>query len=63
MNPDDRDEIDAAFAVHKREQARRALAMTPIERLRWLENTVRELRKLQGLAKTAKAEQALLRAK
>jgi hypothetical protein len=51
MNPDDPTQVDAAFAAHKREQARRALAMTPSERLRWLEITVRELRNLQGLAK------------
>ncbi len=54
MNPDDRREVDAAFAAHKREQARRALSMTPAERLRWLEDTVQELRKLQGLAMDAK---------
>lgn len=32
MNPDDPSQVDAAFAAHKREQARRALAMTPSER-------------------------------
>lgn len=45
--------VDAAFAAHKREQARRALELTPLERLRWLERTVSELRKLQALALAA----------
>jgi hypothetical protein len=70
MNPDDPRQVDAAFAAHKREQARRGLSMTPFERLRWLERTVGELRRLQALAKAAKhadtrsqAEQAILRAR
>ena len=40
-----------AFAAHKREQARRALAMTMAERLRWLEVTLDEMRALRGLAR------------
>jgi hypothetical protein len=51
MSSDDRRSVDAAFAAHKREQAQRALSMTPAERLRWLESTVRELGKLRGLAR------------
>jgi hypothetical protein len=51
MSSDDRHSVDAAFAAHKREQAKRALSMTPAERLRWLETTVREFGKLRGLAR------------
>lgn len=46
----------AAFAAHKREQARRALSLTPAERLRWLERTVLELKKLQALADLARSQ-------
>jgi hypothetical protein len=53
MNPDDREELDAAFAAHKRQQARRALLMTPAERLRWLDDALQELGALRGLARTA----------
>ena len=51
MSSDERQRTDAAFAAHKREQIERARSMTPVDRLRWLENTVRELKKLQGLAR------------
>jgi hypothetical protein len=47
----ERDGRDAAFAAHKREQARRALAMTPAERLSWLEDMLDELAQLRGLAR------------
>lgn len=47
----ERDQRDAAFAAHKREQLRRALAMTPAERLSWLEDMLDELAQLRGLAR------------
>lgn len=47
----ERDQRDAAFAAHKREQGRRALAMTPAERLSWLEDMLDELGQLRGLAR------------
>ena len=55
MKGDDDLRLDAGFAAHKRQQARRALALTPAQRLRWLETTVRELRKLQELARLARS--------
>lgn len=45
---------DAAFAAHKREQARRALSMTMAERLAWLERALDEMRSLHGIARNAK---------
>jgi hypothetical protein len=47
----ERDQRDAEFAAHKREQLRRALAMTPAERLAWLEDMLDELGQLRGLAR------------
>jgi hypothetical protein len=35
---------------HRRRQTRRELEMTPAERLRWLEETMAELRAIQGHA-------------
>ncbi|HEX4495322.1 MAG TPA: hypothetical protein VIE43_06620 [Thermoanaerobaculia bacterium] len=39
------------FAGTRRHHLRRGLRMTPAERLRWLEETVDEMRQLQGLAR------------
>lgn len=41
------------YEEHQRRQARRGLEMTPAERLRWLEETMAELREIQGLANRA----------
>lgn len=37
-------------AEHRRRQTRRGLEMTPAERLEWLEETLAELREIQGRA-------------
>ena len=39
------------FAGIRRHHIRLGLRMTPAERLRWLEETVDEMRQLQGLAR------------
>jgi hypothetical protein len=39
------------FAGTLRHHIRRGLQLTPAERLRWLEETVDEMRRLQGLAR------------
>jgi hypothetical protein len=39
-----------SFDDHRRRQTRRGLEMTPAERLRWLEETMDELREIQGRA-------------
>jgi hypothetical protein len=39
------------FAGTRRHHIRRGLQLTPAERLRWLEETVDEMRRLQGLAR------------
>lgn len=39
------------FAGTRRHHLRRGLRLTPMERLRWLEETVDEMRRLQGLAR------------
>ena len=41
------------FEGARRFQAQLGLAMTPAERLQWLEDTVAEMRQLCGLARTA----------
>ncbi|MFA5027294.1 MAG: hypothetical protein WC713_05415 [Candidatus Methylomirabilota bacterium] len=43
-------EFDRGFAGQRRRQARLGLALSPAERLRWLEQTMAELRPLQGRA-------------
>jgi len=42
---------DWDFAGTRRNHLQVGLAMTPAERLRWLEETVEEMRSLQGLAR------------
>jgi hypothetical protein len=39
------------FEGTRRHHLRRGLQLTPAERLRWLEETVDEMRRLQGLAR------------
>jgi len=54
MGEEGRSEVEAGFDRgwdgHARRQARRGLAMTPAERLRWLEETMEAMRRLQGRA-------------
>ena len=45
------DEFDRSFEGHSRRQARLGLTLTPAERLRWLEQTMEELRGLVGRAR------------
>ena len=44
-------EFDYSEAAHRRRQARLGLALTPAERLRWLEETMEALRRLKGAAR------------
>jgi hypothetical protein len=45
------EEIAWDFEGTRRHHLRLGLQMTPLERLRWLEATVEEMRQLQGLAR------------
>jgi hypothetical protein len=47
-------EFDRGFEGHSRRQARLGLKLTPAERLRWLEQTMDELRGLLGRARQAR---------
>jgi hypothetical protein len=47
----DPDEDVWDFAGTRRHHLRSGLRLTPAERLRWLEETVDEMRRLQGLAR------------
>ena len=42
------------FAGTRRHHFQQGLRMTPAERLRWLEDTVEEMRRLQGLARSGR---------
>jgi hypothetical protein len=42
--------FDAGFDGHRRRQATMGLRLTPAERLRWLEQTMEELRRIGGRA-------------
>jgi hypothetical protein len=50
-----REEITWDFEGARRHHIRLGLQMTPVERLRWLEDTVEEMRQLQGLARKSQA--------
>jgi hypothetical protein len=50
-NPADHGEITWDFEGTRRHHIRLGLQMTPAERLLWLEDTVEEMRQLQGLAR------------
>lgn len=50
----DREEDSWDFAGTRRHHLRRGLRLTPAERLRWLEETVDEMRRLQGLARSGR---------
>jgi hypothetical protein len=43
--------FDPGFSGHSARQARIGLRLTPAERLRWLERTMEEMRRLLGRAK------------
>ena len=43
----ERVDLDELFQRHKRAQIRRGLALTPAERLRWLEDAVSALARVQ----------------
>jgi hypothetical protein len=43
--------LDWDFEGHRRRQARVGLGLSPAERLRWLEESMEELRKLVGRAR------------
>ena len=43
--------FDKGYAEHQRRQLRLGLAMTPAERLKWLENKLAEMRQLLGKAR------------
>lgn len=49
--PPDRQEETWDFEGTRRHHIRSGLRLTPQERLRWLEETVDEMRRLQGLAR------------
>ncbi|MFN0241830.1 MAG: hypothetical protein ACKVWV_02975 [Planctomycetota bacterium] len=44
-------EFDDGWEGHRRRQARLGLSLTPAERLRWLEETMATMRRLQGRAR------------
>jgi hypothetical protein len=46
--------FDRGFDGHWRRQVRLGLALTPAQRLRWLEQTMEEIRPLVGRARHAK---------
>ena len=46
--------FERGFDGHQRRQVRLGLALTPAQRLRWLEQTMEELRPLVGRARLAK---------
>ena len=48
---EDADAFDRGFEGHRRRQARLGLSLSPAERLRWLEETMEELRGLLGRAR------------
>jgi len=50
--------FDRGFDGHWRRQVRLGLALTPAQRLRWLEQTMDELRPLVGRARLAKSSSA-----
>ena len=44
-------DLDWSFEEHRRRQARLGLGLSPAERLRWLEESMEDLRKLVGRAR------------
>lgn len=50
------DGFDRGWAGHRRRQARIGLALTPLQRLRWLEETMEEMRRLLGRSRAVRPE-------
>jgi hypothetical protein len=48
--------FDRGWNGHRARQARRGLRLTPAERLRWLEETMEEMRRILGAAKRQREE-------
>ena len=48
----DPDDFDGSFEANRRRQWLLGLELEPVERLRWLERTMAEMRKLVGRAKS-----------
>lgn len=44
-------EFDDGWEGHRRRQVRLGLSLTPAQRLRWLEDTMEAMRRLQGRAR------------
>ena len=55
--PAERQEETWDFEGTRRQHIRSGLRLTPLERLRWLEETVDEMRRLQGLARKGRKMQ------
>ncbi len=55
---EDAGEFDRGFDGHRRRQVRLGLQLSPAERLRWLEETVDELRRLLGRARRGRPGQS-----
>ena len=56
--PEETGGFDRGFEGHRRRQARLGLQLSPAERLRWLEETMDELRRLLGRARRGRLEQS-----
>jgi hypothetical protein len=54
---EDAGEFDRGFEGHRRRQVRLGLQLSPTERLRWLEGTMDELRRLLGRARRGRPMQ------
>jgi hypothetical protein len=50
------DGFDRGWVGHRRRQARIGLGLTPSQRLRWLEQTMDEMRRLLGRARADQAK-------
>jgi len=46
--------FDRGWDGHRRRQARMGLALSPLQRLRWLEQTMEEMQRLLGRARTVR---------
>ena len=51
-------EFDRGWDGPRRRQARLGLGLTPVERLRWLSETVAEMRRIQGRARASEARRS-----
>ncbi len=55
---EDAGEFDRGFDGHRRRQVRLGLQLSPAERLRWLEETMDELRRVLGRARRGRLGQS-----